>query len=108
MRSGPWTDADTQKLISLWPDGKGRVLSVAEISRRCGRTPNAVIGKAHRLELPRHPGQTRPSPLGKGIIKRGRKYCAVFCQYGTSTWLGTFSTLAEARAAYALAARTAA
>ncbi|OYV34432.1 MAG: GcrA cell cycle regulator [Acidocella sp. 20-61-6] len=51
------------KLRTLWADG----LSTAEIGRRLNISKNAVVGKAHRLNLPprpspirRHDGQTAP------------------------------------------------
>jgi GcrA cell cycle regulator len=55
--SANW-DADTiTKLRYLWTEGH----STAEIGRRLGISKNAVVGKAHRLELP-----ARPSPIGRG------------------------------------------
>ncbi len=52
-----WTDAAITSLRRLWDEGH----ATAEIGRRLGMTKNAVIGKAHRLELPR-----RPSPIPQG------------------------------------------
>jgi GcrA cell cycle regulator len=52
-----WNDAIIAKLIGLWDAG----LSTAEIGRRLGVSKNAVVGKAHRLDLP-----ARPSPIRKG------------------------------------------
>ena len=49
-----WTDTVISNLRRLWDEGH----ATAEIGRRLGVTKNAVIGKAHRLELPR-----RPSPI---------------------------------------------
>jgi len=46
-----WTQDEISLLIQLWKEG-----SIAtEIGDRLGRTKNAVIGKAHRLELERRP-----------------------------------------------------
>ena len=75
--SGVWTDDKIAQLRELWPEEKGH--STAEIGRIMGMTKNAVVGKAHRLDLPgraspiRHlaPGETpkprkprhSPSPL---------------------------------------------
>ena len=49
-----WTDENIGRLRALWADG----LSTAEIGRRMGITKNAVVGKAHRLQL-----SSRPSPI---------------------------------------------
>ncbi len=49
-----WTDTAISNLRCLWDEGH----STAEIGRRMGISKNAVIGKAHRLELP-----ARPSPI---------------------------------------------
>jgi GcrA cell cycle regulator len=49
-----WTDERVAQLGKLWAEG----LSTAEIGRRLGITKNAVVGKAHRLQL-----APRPSPL---------------------------------------------
>ena len=49
-----WTDETIARLRSLWDEGH----TTAEIGRRLGITKNAVVGKAHRLNLP-----ARPSPI---------------------------------------------
>ena len=49
-----WTPAVIGKLRSLWDEG----LSTAAIGVRMGISKNAVVGKAHRLNLP-----ARPSPI---------------------------------------------
>jgi len=49
-----WTDEAIAKLRVLWAEG----LSTAEIGRRLNISKNAVVGKAHRLNLP-----PRPSPI---------------------------------------------
>lgn len=49
-----WTDETITRLRELWDEGH----STAEIGRRMGITKNAVVGKAHRLNLP-----ARPSPI---------------------------------------------
>jgi len=49
-----WTPDRVEQLAHLWRQG----YSTAEIGRRLGLTKNAVVGKAHRLEL-----NPRPSPL---------------------------------------------
>ncbi|HUW80959.1 MAG TPA: GcrA family cell cycle regulator [Acidocella sp.] len=60
-----WTDEAIAKLRILWTEG----LSTAEIGRRLNISKNAVVGKAHRLNL-----TARPSPIrrheGEGASPR--------------------------------------
>ncbi|RVT99163.1 GcrA cell cycle regulator [Rhodovarius crocodyli] len=49
-----WTVEAIDRLRALWSEGH----STAEIGRRMGVSKNAVVGKAHRLNLP-----ARPSPI---------------------------------------------
>jgi len=49
-----WTEEAIATLRQLWAEGH----STAEIGRRMGISKNAVVGKAHRLNLP-----ARPSPI---------------------------------------------
>src|SRR5207342_1780903 len=56
-----WTDDTIRKLRQLWSAGH----STAEIGRRMGISKNAVVGKAHRLDLP-----ARPSPIRTGGSQR--------------------------------------
>ena len=49
-----WTEESIRLLTAFWAEG----LSTAEIGRRLGISKNAVVGKAHRLEL-----SARPSPI---------------------------------------------
>jgi GcrA cell cycle regulator len=49
-----WNETIITELRSLWAEG----LSTAEIGRRLGISKNAVVGKAHRLDL-----SPRPSPI---------------------------------------------
>ena len=51
-----WTATAVDLLRALWAEGH----STAEIGRRMGVTKNAIVGKAHRLDLP-----ARPSPIRK-------------------------------------------
>jgi len=55
-RSDPikWTPEVVLSLRQLWDEGH----STAEIGRRLGLSKNAIVGKAHRLDLP-----SRPSPI---------------------------------------------
>ena len=62
-----WTDEIIAKLRMMWVNG----LSTAEIGRRLNTSKHAVIGKAHRLNLP-----ARPSP-----IKIGGKWSETRKQY---------------------------
>jgi GcrA cell cycle regulator len=56
-----WTEETVMRLRGLWDEG----LSTAEIGRRLGMTKNAIVGKAHRLDLP-----ARPSPIRRGSGER--------------------------------------
>lgn len=49
-----WNDEAIRQLRAYWDEGH----STAEIGRRMGVSKNAVVGKAHRLNLP-----ARPSPI---------------------------------------------
>jgi GcrA cell cycle regulator len=49
-----WSEEQIGRLRSLWSEGH----STAEIGRRMGISKNAVVGKAHRLNL-----SARPSPI---------------------------------------------
>lgn len=49
-----WDDVVINELKSLWINGH----STAEIGRRLGVSKNAIVGKAHRLDL-----HARPSPI---------------------------------------------
>lgn len=49
-----WSDDVIVRLRQFWAAGH----STAEIGRRLGVSKNAVVGKAHRLDLP-----ARPSPI---------------------------------------------
>ncbi len=42
-----WNEETIEKLRALWAEGH----STAEIGRRMGVSKNAVVGKAHRLNL---------------------------------------------------------
>lgn len=59
-----WADETIARLRELWAEGH----STAEIGRRLGVSKNAVVGKAHRLDL-----SARPSPIrreGEGLPSR--------------------------------------
>ncbi len=49
-----WTSERTETLVKLWNEG----LPTSEIGRRLEVTKNSVVGKAHRMKLPK-----RQSPI---------------------------------------------
>jgi GcrA cell cycle regulator len=53
-----WSDEVISHLRALWAEGH----STAEIGRRLGVTKNAIVGKAHRLDLPARPSPIRRDP----------------------------------------------
>jgi GcrA cell cycle regulator len=55
-----WDEGTIRLLRELWAEG----LSTAEIGRRLGVSKNAIVGKAHRLEL-----EARPSPIRRDSTK---------------------------------------
>ena len=64
MNRGTWTEARKARLTELWGDG----VSAGLIAKHMGLTKNAIVGKAHRMELP-----GRPSPInrsGKSTLRR--------------------------------------
>lgn len=61
--NSPWTPDLDARLTTRWNDPDQP--STARIARELGVTKNAVIGRAHRLGLPK-----RPSPVRRGIVKR--------------------------------------
>ena len=57
-----WTPERVATVTRLWNEG----LTTAEIGRAVGMSKNAVVGKAHRLQLP-----PRPSPIRRGKSVNG-------------------------------------
>jgi GcrA cell cycle regulator len=55
-----WDEETIRLLRELWTQGH----STAEIGRRLGVSKNAIVGKAHRLEL-----DARPSPIRRDVVK---------------------------------------
>jgi GcrA cell cycle regulator len=55
-----WDEETIRNLRDLWSQG----LSTAEIGRRLSVSKNAIVGKAHRLEL-----DARPSPIRRDAAK---------------------------------------
>lgn len=58
-----WNTEAIDRLRALWAEGH----STAEIGRRMGVSKNAVVGKAHRLNLP-----ARPSPIRRDVVAAPR------------------------------------
>lgn len=61
MSEHDWTDAKIADLRKLWGEGH----ATAEIGRRIGFSKNAVVGKAHRLDLPARPSPIRVAGSGR-------------------------------------------
>ncbi len=59
-----WNEEAIARLRALWAEGH----STAEIGRRMGISKNAVVGKAHRLNL-----AARPSPIRRNGEKTPRR-----------------------------------
>jgi GcrA cell cycle regulator len=59
-----WNEESISRLRALWAEGH----STAEIGRRMGVSKNAVVGKAHRLNL-----TSRPSPIRRDGEKTPRR-----------------------------------
>jgi GcrA cell cycle regulator len=55
-----WDEETIRLLKDLWTQGH----STAEIGRRLNVSKNAIVGKAHRLEL-----DARPSPIRRDVVK---------------------------------------
>jgi GcrA cell cycle regulator len=64
-----WTTEAIDRLRALWAEGH----STAEIGRRMGVTKNAVVGKAHRLDLPARPSPIRRDPAAPRPVAAGRR-----------------------------------
>jgi GcrA cell cycle regulator len=62
-----WSEDLVTRLRALWAEG----LTTAEIGRRLGISKNAVVGKAHRLDL-----QGRPSPIRRDGTQSGPRRAA--------------------------------
>jgi GcrA cell cycle regulator len=64
-----WTEEAIATLRQLWDEG----LSTAEIGRRMGISKNAVVGKAHRLNLAARPSPIRRAPGGTPTPRAPRR-----------------------------------
>lgn len=65
MGSKPWEEPELKILVDMW----AACYSAGVIAKKLGRTKNAVVGKAHRMEL-----DARESPIRTGTtIPKPRK-----------------------------------
>ena len=70
-------DAETIRVLrELWAQG----FSTAEIGRRLSVSKNAIVGKAHRLEL-----DARPSPIRRDGVKPIMEQAASFPRTASAT-----------------------
>lgn len=75
-----WTPERISALIALWNEG----LTTSEIGNRLGITKNAVVGKVHRLGLPKRQSPIRKAaareekPLGE-VIKLDKLTAGMCC-----------------------------
>ncbi len=60
-----WNDEAIARLRALWDEGH----STAEIGRRMAVSKNAVVGKAHRLNLPARPSPIRRDAAGGPSVR---------------------------------------
>ncbi len=60
-----WNEEAIARLRALWDEGH----STAEIGRRMSVSKNAVVGKAHRLNLPARPSPIRRDASGNGVAR---------------------------------------
>lgn len=70
-----WTDDVVARLRAKWeeqtPEGHA-LFSTAELGRQFGVSKNAIVGKAHRLELPGRPSPIRYPSVQAGVPHRAR------------------------------------
>ncbi len=71
-----WNDETIQHLRDLWTQGH----STAEIGRRLGVSKNAIVGKAHRLDL-----DARPSPIRRDATKPAADRASSYPRMGGPT-----------------------
>ncbi len=87
-----WDDETIRLLKELWSQGH----STAEIGRRLGVSKNAIVGKAHRLDL-----DARPSPIRRDVVKPATDRPASFPRMAGPTLPPLASTNAPAIASHA-------
>ena len=74
-----WTTERIAMLADLWDEG----LTTREIGGRLGITKNAVVGKAHRLSLPRRVASAAPPPQETADILRLESLTFGMCSWPT-------------------------
>jgi len=62
-----WTPTRISALIALWNEG----VFTSEIGNRLGVTKNAVVGKVHRLGLPKRGSPIKQKPKPAEVISLG-------------------------------------
>ncbi len=60
-----WTPDRVKTLMALWAEG----IPTLEIGRRLGVTKNAVVGKVHRLGLPKRQSPINATPRAPRVAK---------------------------------------
>lgn len=65
-----WDDETIRQLRDFWTQGH----STAEIGRRLGVSKNAIVGKAHRLDLDARPSPIRRDAVAKPVMERAASY----------------------------------
>ena len=79
-----WTPDRVKTLMALWAEG----ISTLEIGRRLGVTKNSVVGKVHRLGLPKRQSpinsSTRTPRASKSTepVRIKPKKSTNYCRYG--------------------------
>jgi GcrA cell cycle regulator len=71
-----WNEETIRHLRVLWAEGH----STAEIGRRLGVSKNAIVGKAHRLDL-----DARPSPIKRDATKPAAERLTVYAKVAGPT-----------------------
>lgn len=88
-----WSVEAIDRLRALWAEG----LSTAEIGRRMGISKNAVVGKAHRLNLPARPSPIRRDPSAPRAATAGAAAMRAAALRGGSGSEGASPFVAAAR-----------
>ena len=69
-RQNPWNDENDARLRELWAQG----ISGTAIGAAMGLTKNSIIGRAHRLKLPK---RASPIPQSRGVVSRPAARAAI-------------------------------
>lgn len=65
-----WNDQTKARLRALWAEG----VTTAEIGRRLGCSKSAIVGMAHRMDLPARPSPIRAAGQGPNAAKPRRAH----------------------------------